>query len=116
MRSPIRTVLLAAGLLALLPAGAAAEAPKLDAARATKLAADYLATLGSSAPYIVSVTLEKGALVNGTQSWVVRWSEPINDGANREIGVRVKMDGTVAHLVEDVEGRKKRAATRPMLR
>ena len=93
-----------------------AQAPAVDAARAARLATDYLNTLGSSAPHIVSVTLEKSAIVGGTQSWIVRWSKPIVEGPQSEIGVRVKMDGTLAHLVEDKEARKKRATTRPMLR
>jgi hypothetical protein len=93
-----------------------ADAPKVDAARAAKLATDYLVTLGPSAPHIVSITLEKSAIVNGTYSWIIRWSSPIQEGAQSEIGVRVKMDGTLAHLVEDKEARKKRAANRPMLR
>jgi hypothetical protein len=93
-----------------------AQAPSLDAARAARLATDYLATLGSKAPHIVSITLEKGALVSGSQSWIVRWSEPIQDGANHEIGVRVKMDGTLAHLVENTEAKRKRATARPILR
>jgi hypothetical protein len=111
-----RAVFFAIALVSLPTAAALADAPKLDAARATRIATDYLATLGSGAPHIVSVTLEKGALVNGTQSWVIRWSEPVMDNGNREIGMRVKMDGSTAYLVEDLEGRKKRATSRPMLR
>jgi hypothetical protein len=116
MTSLARVALAAAAVFAISSSPAIAQAPKLDAARATRMAADYLATLGPKAPYIVSVTLEKSALVNGTLSWVIRWSEPVMDDGNREVGVRVKMDGTMAHLVEDIEGRKKRAASRPMLR
>jgi hypothetical protein len=114
--SPLIRALFAGALCSLAVTSAWAEAPKLDAARATRIATDYLASLGAAAPHIVSVTLEKGALVNGTQSWVIRWSEPVMDKGNREIGMRVKMDGSTAYLVEDLEGRKKRAATRPMLR
>jgi hypothetical protein len=116
MRSPFRALLLSALLVAASAAGALAQRPSLDAARATKIATDYLATLGASAPFIESVSLEKSALVNGTLSWVIRWSDPIRDGAKNEIGVRVKMDGSMAHLVEDTEGRKKRATKRPMVR
>ena len=105
-----------AAFLGVLTVSSVAEAPKLDAARAAKLATDYLTTLGPSAPHIVSITLEKSALVNGTQSWIIRWSSPIQEGTQSEIGVRVKMDGTLSHIVEDKEARKKRATTRPMLR
>jgi hypothetical protein len=115
MKAILRTAL-GAAFLGLLSIAAVAQAPKLDAARAAKLATDYLATLGPSAPHIVSITLEKSAIINGSHSWIVRWSSPIQEGTQSEIGVRVKMDGTLAHLVEDKEARKKRAASRPMLR
>ena len=112
----LRATLLTAAILIVASGSASAEAPKLDAARATRLATDYLATLGGNAPHIVSVQLEKSALLNGSLSWIIHWSEPVNDNGNREIGVRVKMDGTMAHLVDNLEGRKKRATSRPMLR
>jgi hypothetical protein len=115
MKAILRTAL-GAVFLGALSISAVAQVPKVDAARAAKLATDYLDTLGSTAPHIVSITLEKSALVNGTQSWIIRWSSPIQEGTQSEIGVRVKMDGTLAHLVEDKEGRKTRAASRPMLR
>ena len=115
MKRFLRSTLLAAAMLVGSHSGSA-QAPKLDAARATRIATDYLATLGANAPHIVSVQLEKSALLNGSLSWVIHWSEPVMDNGNREIGVRVKMDGTMAHMVENLEGRKKRAASRPMLR
>jgi hypothetical protein len=116
MKPLVRATFLAAAALLASHGSALAQAPKLDAARATRLATDYLATLGPGAPHIVSVTLEKSALLNGSLSWMIHWSAPVNDNGNREIGVRVKMDGTIAHVVENLEGRKKRATSRPMLR
>ena len=116
MKPIVRAAFVAIAIVATSSVTALAQAPKVDAARAARLATDYLATLGTGAPHIVSVTLEKSALVNGSLSWIVRWSAPVNDGGNREIGVRVKMDGTLAHLVENLEGRKDRAIRRPMLR
>ena len=111
-----RFILAAAGIFACASASALAQVPKVDAARAARLATDYLATLGPGAPHIVSVTLEKGALLDTTQSWIVKWSAPVMDGTNREIGVRVKMDGSLAHLVDNLEGRKERATRRPLVR
>ena len=111
-----RSIFAAAAILACASASAFAQAPKVDAVKAARLATDYLATLGANAPHIVSVTLEQSALLSGSQSWVIRWSTPVMDNGNREIGVRVKMDGSVAHLVDNLEGRKERATRRPMLR
>ena len=116
MTRSVRSALLALGILCASCGFAQAQAPKLDAARATRLATDYLATLGPGAPHITSATLEKSALLNGTLSWVIRWSAPVTDKGNREIGVRIKMDGSMSHLVENLEGRKERATKRPMLR
>jgi hypothetical protein len=116
MKRIVRTILAAAAMLGPLTFASFAAAPEVDAARATRLATDYLNTLGANAPYIVSVTLEKSSLVGGSQSWIIRWSAPIVEGSQSEIGVRVKMDGTLAHLVEDKEARKKRAVRGPMLR
>ena len=103
-------------LLTAIAGSASAQRPSLDAARATRIASDYLATLGSRAPYITTVTLESTALLNGAQSWVIRWSEPIVEGSQKEIGVRVKMDGTMAHMVEDKDARMKRATRRNTVR
>ncbi len=111
-----RLIFTAAAILACVSASAFAQAPKVDAVKAARLATDYLATLGASAPHIVSVTLEQSALLSGSQSWVIRWSAPVMDNGNREIGVRVKMDGSLAHLVDNLAGRKERATRRPMLR
>lgn len=93
-----------------------AQAPALDAAKATTIATNYLKGLGGGAPHIVSVNLERSSIMNPTYSWVIRWSSAIGEGAQREIGMRVKMDGSVARLVEDLEARKQRALKRPTVR
>jgi hypothetical protein len=114
MKLAVRTLLCAAfGLCAMT---AFAGAPKVDAARATRMATDYLAKLGGNAPHIVSVNLERTALVNGEDSWVIRFSEPIVEGNQREIGVRVRMDGVMAHIVEDGTAKRQRANRRPVIR
>lgn len=93
-----------------------AETPKLDAAKAARIATDYLAKLGGNAPHIVSLSLDQSALIRGEQSWVVKWSEPVLDGENREVGARIKMDGSISFLVEDTKGKMERATRRPLLR
>jgi hypothetical protein len=99
--------------LALFLVSCAHAAPAVDAARAAKIATDYLNGLGGRAPHIVSMTLESSALVKGTQSWVVRWSSAIDAEDQREIGLRVRMDGSVARLMEDKTAASKKAAKRP---
>ncbi len=98
--------------LSLPPAAPAENAPRVDALQVAKLATSYLATHGRSAPYIVSILLEKDAIFSGGSSWVVRWSQPILADGNREIGMRVKLDGTVSYIVEDKSVSKKRASRR----
>ncbi|MEO6789156.1 MAG: hypothetical protein ABI318_23785 [Chthoniobacteraceae bacterium] len=99
----------ALGALAFLPTAHADDAPRIDALRVAKLATDYLATHGRGAPHIVSIAIESDALFHGKASWIVRWSHPIFADGNKEVGMRVKFDGTVSYLVDDKSGSKKRA-------
>jgi len=78
--------------------------PGVDAVAAAKLATEYLANLGSEAPYIVSITMDQGGIIKGSSSWVVRWSSAIKSENQVEVGVRVKSDGTVVRLVEGKGG------------
>lgn len=87
--------------ITLAATGMAADAPKLDAVRAAKIAADYLSQFGANAPHIVSVTLERDAIIRGKISWVVRWSRSIPAEGDQEVGLRVNMDGSTARLVKD---------------
>jgi hypothetical protein len=79
----------------------AADAPKIDAVRAAKIATDYLAQLGPNAPHIVSVTLDRDAIIRGKISWIVRWSRSIPAEGDQEVGLRVNMDGSTARLVKE---------------
>ncbi len=83
-------------------------AEKVDALRVAKIATDYLAKQGAGAPEIVSITLDNGTVLNVKHSWVVRWSAPIGSGKAREVGLRVRPDGSVARLVEDSHSVSKR--------
>ena len=99
---------IALGALAFFPNAHADNAPRIDALHVAKLATDYLATHGSSAPHIVSIAIESEALMGGKTSWIVRFSRPVLADGNREIGMRVKLDGSVSFLIEDKSGPKKR--------
>jgi hypothetical protein len=98
---------IALGVLASLPAAHAESAPRIDALQVAKIAANYLASHGKDAPYIVSIALEPDALMGGNISWVVRWSRPLMADGNKEVGMRVKLDGAVSYLVADKSGQKK---------
>ena len=98
---------LALGFLTLLPAANAQGAPGIDALRVAKIATDYLASHGKAAPHIVSIALEPDALMGGKVSWIVRFSRPVFAEGNKEIGMRVKTDGTISFLIEDKSGPKK---------
>lgn len=100
---------LALGALAILPTAHAENAPRMDALHVAKIAADYLATHGKDAPHIISIVLEPDALLGGKTSWIVRWSRPLLADGNKEVGMRVKLDGTVSYLVDDKSSPKKRA-------
>ena len=96
-----------AGVFAFLPLARAEDAPRVDALHVAKIATDYLATHGRNAPYVVSIALESDALLHGKISWIVRWSRPIFADGNKEVGMRVRLDGSVSYLVEDKSGPKK---------
>ena len=98
------------GALAFLPAARAENAPRMDALHVAKIAADYLATHGKAAPYVVSIALEKEALMGSKTSWIVRWSRPVFADGNAEVGMRVKLDGSVSYLIDQKAAPKKRAA------
>jgi hypothetical protein len=89
-----------AALLAFTTQAFADDAPRVDAIRAAKIATDYLRTLGANPPYITSLTLERGGIVSGGSYWVARWSRPVKVDNDREIGLRVNPDGSIARLVD----------------
>jgi hypothetical protein len=104
----MKTLLLVCTTLALAFTGHAAEKPGIDALRAAKVATDFLAKMGGDAPYITSISIDPGAIFNGHPTWVVKWSKPIEAEGNKEVGVRVKNDGTVVRLIEAKGSRSKR--------
>jgi hypothetical protein len=103
----------ALGALAVLPSARAENAPRIDALHVAKLASDYLATHGKAAPYVTSIALEPDALLGGKTSWIVRWSQPILADGNKEVGMRVRLDGSVSYLVADKSASKARAGIKP---
>lgn len=96
----MKSLALSCCALALTLSVSAAEKPELDAVRAAKLASDFLARQGAGAPYITSITIDEGAIINGRASWVVKWSRPMEADGQKEVGVRIKGDGTIVRLVE----------------
>ena len=110
-KSEIRSSLRLLALLAMLSIFSlplhAAEG--VDALRAAKIATDYLAKQGAGAPHIVSILLDTGTVLNVKRSWIVRWSAPLGSESPREVGLRVKLDGSITRLVEDLQSVSKRA-------
>ncbi|MCX6982405.1 MAG: hypothetical protein NTV08_16885 [Verrucomicrobia bacterium] len=96
------------GASAFLQSANADNAPRIDALHVAKVATDYLATHGRNAPHIVSIALETDSLLGGKSSWIVRFSHALLTDGNREVGMRVKPDGSVSYLTEDKYGPKKR--------
>ena len=112
MKSPFAALfrVVAVLLVASVMSASADERPRLDAVRAAKIASDYLATQSANGPFIVSVTLEKSAILHGESSWVARWSRAISADGDLEVGLRVNLDGTTARLVLGKEAARKRKA------
>ncbi|MEO6738877.1 MAG: hypothetical protein ABIP20_01400 [Chthoniobacteraceae bacterium] len=99
---------IALSAFSILPASRAESAPRIDALQVAKIASDYLATHGRNAPHIVSIALETDALLGGQLSWIVRFSRAVSADGNSEVGMRVKLDGTVSYLVKDKNGSQKK--------
>ena len=96
----LRSILLAA-LSLLLPLALLAE-PAVSAERAAKIANDTLEERELAGQYwITGLTLEATSLAKKQSVWVVRWNAPISlDGAKRETGLEIGMDGTYARYVD----------------
>ena len=68
---------------------------------ALKIAEDSLAQRGlKKTLYVASVTLENTSLLGAHAYWFVKRSHPIpaRNPRNREVGIKVKMDGTATIL------------------
>lgn len=112
MKTRITLAALAAALF-IIATPLHAAPPSVDALKATKIATDYLAKIGSGAPHIVSVTLELSSLVKGQQNWIIRWSAPRDINGDKEVGVRVGLDGRLVRLVEGKGGGRKKQGFLP---
>lgn len=95
-------------LLALLSAAASAFAadapPPVSARQAITIAEESLANRGlDKEVFIQSVTLERATIMKARSFWFVKWSHsiPASEPKNREIGVKVNMDGTAVRLVKE---------------
>ncbi len=78
--------------------------PSVSASEAIRIAEDSLAhrNLGKDL-YILSVTLQRDSILSRNSFWFVKWSHsiPASNPKNREVGIKVKMDGTATILVKE---------------
>ena len=53
--------------------------------------------------YVVGLTLERSSMFNSKSYWFVKWSDaiPASNPNNREIGIKVNMDGSAVKLVKE---------------
>ncbi|HEV7403191.1 MAG TPA: hypothetical protein VGO11_09705 [Chthoniobacteraceae bacterium] len=95
---------LALGLLAFFSLRVPAQAgPAISAKRALELAEEALAAKNAGDNvFIQSVALQRTSLVSGKPVWTVSWSEnlPASKPGSVEVGVEIRMDGSVVHLVK----------------
>jgi hypothetical protein len=99
---------LVAALIALTFATAICKAadapPPVSAGQAVTIAEESLANRGLDKEiYIQSVTLERATILKARSYWFVKWSHslPASNPKNREIGVKVNMDGSAVRLVKE---------------
>jgi len=82
--------------LSTITAVAADSTPALPIDQALKIAQDHLQKGGVDRA-IVGLVLEQATFKSSY--WYAKWSSPIEDGARKEIGLRIDMDGTVTRFV-----------------
>ena len=80
------------------PAAFINKAPALPIESALKIAQGYLQR-NDPKGVIVGLTLEKGALLGGTQRWYAKWSAPIRRDGKTEVGLEIGMDGSLTRVV-----------------
>lgn len=81
-----------------------AEPPSVTLREALNIAEKNLAERGLDKKlYVAGVTLERASMFNGKAYWFVKWSDviPASNRNNREIGIKVNMDGTAVRLVKE---------------
>jgi hypothetical protein len=81
-----------------------AGAPPITAREALNIAEKNLAERGLDKKlFVTGVTLERDSMFNGKSYWFVKWSEPLpaNNPNNREVGIKVNMDGSAVRLVKE---------------
>jgi len=88
----------------ILPLRAADAPPTISARQAITIAEESLARRGLEKEiYVQRVTLERTAVLKSPSFWFVKWSQsvPASDPKNREVGVKVTMDGNATRLVKE---------------
>ena len=91
-------------LLTLAVSSAHASPPAVTARQALDIAEKNLADRGLTKKlYVAGVTFERTSVFGAPAYWFVKWSEPIpaSNPNNREVGIKVKMDGTATRLVKE---------------
>jgi len=76
----------------------------MSAKQAIEIAEGSLATRGlQDKIFVAGVTYERATLLKSKSYWFVKWSQsiPASDPKNREIGVKVNMDGSATRLVKE---------------
>jgi hypothetical protein len=105
----MKRLLLSCMILVCAATSRAADKPAIDIVRAAKLASEFLAQQGAGNVHIQSLVIDTGAVFKGQPSWVATWSESLQVDGQKEVGVRIKDDGTVVRLVEGKGSRSKRS-------
>jgi hypothetical protein len=104
MKTAARFVYIASCALAFLPATLAYAAPPVSAREALGIAEKNLAERGlDKRLYVIGITLEHASMFSSKGYWFVKWSEPIpaSNPRNREVGIKVNMDGSAVRLVKE---------------
>ena len=78
----------------------AEEKPALPIEKALAIAQDYLKKSGRGVA-IAGLSVERDSLGSKSGHWYAKWAPAIPlDGGRKEFGIEIKMDGTLARIVD----------------
>lgn len=90
--------------LAILRSQLLAGAPQLPISKAILIAENAIRSRQlETSVFIQSVSLERASFTSSESFWVVKWDHPVpaSNPRNREVGMKIRMDGTVSRLVKE---------------
>lgn len=98
----MKMLLLILPLVGLLCSPVLADAPQIPIAKAISIAERAINERKLDV-YIQSAALERASFTSSESYWIIKWDHPVPaiNPRNREIGMKIRMDGSSVRLVKE---------------